>query len=140
MPWTSGSALRASIVARSFASVDVGGQAEQRPAHPGGLAGVLLVPDVDLAGRVLADQDDRQAGDPARSRPGGAATSRGDLVPDRLGERLAVEDAGGQRTILPGVESEAGVARPPGRTTIMAVVSGCLQASRPRPLRESDGI
>ena len=75
MPWTSGSALRASIVARSFDSWHVVRQAEQRPAHPGGLAGVLLVPDVNLAGGIVADEDDRQARDPARSGPGGSATS-----------------------------------------------------------------
>ncbi len=44
----------------------IGGEPFDRSAHPGGLAGVLLVPDVDLAGGVVTDQHDRQAGDASR--------------------------------------------------------------------------
>ena len=45
------------------------GQPQDGPVHPGRLAGGLLVADVDLAGRIVAHQDDGQAGyDPGFER------------------------------------------------------------------------
>ena len=75
----------------------------------------------------LADQDDRQAGH-APGRGPEPGDLRGHLVPDRLGEGLAVEDAGGQRSCSEVIGSGRGRRACRVRTTIMAVVSGILQA------------
>ena len=74
MPCTVGSALSRSIVASNSAwLVSAGGLQEHRAVHPRGLAGVLLVPDVDLAGGMIVHEHDGQAGRRYRSvsrRPG----------------------------------------------------------------------
>ena len=56
--------------------VGVGGQSHDRAVHPGGLAGILLVADIDLAGGIVADQDDRQAGDRRPTRRSAAPPRR----------------------------------------------------------------
>jgi hypothetical protein len=59
------------------------------------LAGLDLVAHVDLAGRVLADQHHRQAGDHAAGLERGGAG--GDLGAQCLGERVAVDQLGCHR-------------------------------------------
>ena len=61
------------------------------PTDPGLLAGAVLVADVDLGRRVLADQDRRQGRPPARLRRVGRDLAR-DPLADRGRDRLAVDD------------------------------------------------
>ena len=58
--------------------------------HPGGLAGVLLVADVDLAGRVVADEDDGQAGHDPRHLAEPSHLARR-LLPQRPGQCFSVK-------------------------------------------------
>jgi hypothetical protein len=104
----------------------VTGQPEKRPAHPGGLARILFVPDVNLAGGVVSDQNDGQARNPARLLSKLRDVAR-DLVLDLLSQRLTVEDAGRQRTFLRKSPVESGSPDQWSRTIIMVVVSVCLQ-------------
>ena len=114
IPWTSGSALRRVDRRQELRLGRRRRGAGAGPAHPGGLAGVLLVPDVDLAGRVLADQDDRQAGHaagrgPEARRPRPATSSRIDwaiALPSRM--RAANGDRSGRESSEPGSPGPVG--------------------------------
>jgi hypothetical protein len=72
----------------------VDGEPLDRPIHPGGLAGLLLVLDVDLAGRVVTDQHDGQAGDNPRLVLQ-ARHLGGDLLADLSREGFSVEQPSG---------------------------------------------
>ena len=76
---------------------DVGRELVVDRADPGLLAGLALVADVDVGGRVVADEDRRQAGRPLAGRD-----PRFDDVLDppaeRGGDRLAVENLGAHVT------------------------------------------
>ena len=91
MPWTAGSALSRSIVASSSSWLVVAGRRSTVPFIPAAVARLLLVADIDLAGRIVAHQDDGQA----RDDPGGRR-ERGDLgrhLPaDLLGQGFPVDD------------------------------------------------
>ena len=72
----------------------LGRQPQDRSVHPGRLAGGLLVADVDLAGRIVADQDDGQAGhDPGFERE--SRDIRRHLAANLLGQGSSIENLGG---------------------------------------------
>ena len=94
MPWTDGSALSRSIVPSSSAWRGLGGQPEDVAVHPGGLAGVLLVADIDLAGRIVAHEHDGQPrDDPRRLAEAGDLVRQ--LVANPLGQGFSIENGRG---------------------------------------------
>ena len=81
-------------MARSSSWVGLGRQPQDRPVHPGRLAGGFLVADVDLAGRIVADQDDGQAGHDAGLSGEGRDIVR-HLAANLLGQGSSIENLGG---------------------------------------------
>ncbi len=84
-----------SISASTYSVLRVGGAARDGRTDPGLTRGLALVGDVDRAGRILADEDRRQAWQVARRRraAAGAGGERrdvpGHLLPDLRRDRLA---------------------------------------------------
>ena len=72
----------------------VGGQAMLEARHAGGERRLVLGADIDLARRILADQQRGEAGLAAGVRDEGRHRG-GDPGPETLGERLAVDQNGG---------------------------------------------
>ena len=72
--------------------------------HPGPGAGLLLAADVHLAGRIVADQDDGQAGDDPRAR-GQLGDLRRHPAADLQCQGFPIDDLSGHRSsLLPGSE------------------------------------
>ena len=71
-----------------------GGKPQQLAVHPRGVTGILLVADVDLAGRVIAHEHNRQSGhDPGLvPEPGNIASQ---LFTDLLGQGFPIEQRRG---------------------------------------------
>src|SRR5437879_2842653 len=88
------SALPSMMCAGITSQIVLAGRGRQlvvRDMDPNRFAGFLLVLDVQVRGRIVADQDRRQARFDAGPRQKGRGVL-GDLVPDRLGERFAIDD------------------------------------------------
>jgi hypothetical protein len=97
MPCTLGSLFSASMRASRSASAQVGGVGSSVACRPVSVLSLTLC-GVDLAGRVVTDQDDGQAGlDALGAQRRGAA---GDFGADGLGQGVAVDQLGGHGRIF----------------------------------------
>ena len=76
----------------------LGGQADGDAVHPDLLAALLLVADIDLAGRILTHEDDRQARRNALCLQGSHAL--GNAGTQFVGHELAVKQLCGHRISL----------------------------------------
>ena len=79
---------------QQIALARLGGKAQQLAVHPRGSTRILLVADVDLTGRVIAHEHNRQTGhDPAFvPEPGNIASQ---LFADLLGQGFPIEERRG---------------------------------------------
>ena len=94
IPSTSSSAPSARDQLEQLLLGGLAAQAVVDRAHPGLLAGLVLVGDVDLRGGVVADEHRRQRRRAAALASANSATSTPDPLADLGGDRLAVDDRG----------------------------------------------